>query len=324
MPNTHRYHGRLAAGLGIAGIFAGACLLLAGRGSGFVDAVRGISWWTLALAAGLHVVALVARSEAWTTSVRAAGSTLDRRRCYQVASFGFAANVMAPSLGTAVRIWMLRRLKAGSTPAASALVAAEVPVLAFQAAFCALMSVALAGRLGVPWWAPALAIVLAASALAVLPRVARRRTDGFWRGLEALGRRRERARLAACVAVIVATDLARSLLLLHAVGLPASVFDAMALRIATGVAATLPIGVGSGAGAAVLLFGAGAVGRAAAAGVVLTATGLAADLCFGAWGVGDLVWRGRRAAAGRLSTVVDVAAGFFCVCLIGFLAASAI
>ena len=102
MPGVRRYHGPLAVGAGIAVVLAGAWALLAGHGAAFLAAVRGVSWWTLVLAVGLHLVAVVARSEAWHVSVRAAGSTLGRRCCYQVASLGFAANVVAPSFGTAL------------------------------------------------------------------------------------------------------------------------------------------------------------------------------------------------------------------------------
>jgi uncharacterized membrane protein YbhN (UPF0104 family) len=318
---VRRYHGPLAAGVGLALVLAGAAFVLAGHGAAFVGAVRGVSRWTLVLAVALHVVAVIARSEAWGVSVRAAGARLGRRSCYQLASLGFAANVIAPSLGTAVRISALRRFKRAQAPAVPALVAAEVPVLAVQAVLCAAMSFALVGRLGAPWWAPAVAVAATGAVLVALPRVARRHVDGVWRGLGALGRRSDRARVTGCVVLVAACDVARSLLLLHAAGLPASLVDAMALRIATGVLAALPIGLGSTAGAALLIFGAGGVGRAAAAGVLLTATGLAADLGFAAWGVGDLAARARPA---RLARVADLAAAVCCAGLtVGFVAAAA-
>jgi uncharacterized membrane protein YbhN (UPF0104 family) len=324
MPGVRRYHGRLAVGAGIAVVLAGAWALLAGHGAAFLAAVRGVSWWTLVVAVGLHVVAVVARSEAWHVSVRAAGSRLGRRCCYQVASLGFAANVVAPSFGTALRIWTLRRLKPEQAPAATALVAAEVPVLVMQVVVCAAMSFALVGRLQAPWWIPALAVLAAAAALGGLRRTARRRREGFWSGLGALRTRGELCRVAGCVALLVASDMARTVLLLHAAGLPADVFDAMALRIASGVLAALPLGVGSGAGAAMLVFGAGGVGRAAAAGVLLTATGLAADLGFGAWGVSDLASRARWVGTHRRRSAADLAAAACCVSLaVVFVAATA-
>jgi hypothetical protein len=145
--------------------------------------------------------------------------------------------------------------------------------------------------------------------------------EGFWRGLAALRRRSDRARVAGCVVLTAACDLARSLLLLHAAGLPANVVDVMALRIATGVLAALPIGMSSTAGAALLIFGAGGVGRAAAAGVLITATGLAADLAFAAWGAGDLAARARPARPARAA---DLAAAVCCAGLtLGFVAGAA-
>jgi uncharacterized membrane protein YbhN (UPF0104 family) len=324
MPRPRRYQGPLAATVGIALVVAVACFVLAGHGAAFLAALGGVSWWTLVLAVGLHVVAVVARSEAWTVSVRAAGASVSRRCCYQVASLGFAANVLAPSLGTAVRIWTVRRMKPEAAPPASALVTAEVPVLATQALFCAAMSFAFIGRLGVPWWLPVLAVCATAGMLAALPRLARAHAHGFWRGLAALRTRGDRSRVAGCVAVTVVCETGRTVLLLHAAGLAASVLDATALRMGSGLLAVLPIGPGSGAGAAMLIFGAGGVGAAAAAGVLLTATGLVADLGFAAWGVADLTSRARLAAARRLSSVADVVAAVCCVGLVvGLLATNA-
>ena len=81
------------------GLLGGLALTLNGHRATFAHAVAQVSWTTLLLAAALHIGTVLARSEAWALSVRAAGAKVDRRSLYQVASLGFAANVLASSLG---------------------------------------------------------------------------------------------------------------------------------------------------------------------------------------------------------------------------------
>jgi hypothetical protein len=56
----------------------------------------------------------------------------------------------------------------------------------------------------------------------------------------------------------------------------------------------LPIGPSVGAAAAVLILGSDGLAAAAAAGVLLTATGTAGGLGFTAWAGADRLWAGRR------------------------------
>jgi hypothetical protein len=91
----------------------------------------------------------------------------------------------------------------------------------------------------------------------------------------------------------------------------------MALLVGAGVVGILPIGPGSTAGAAMLIFGASGVGPAAAAGVLLTATGFAADLAYAGWGLGDMLWRACPKRARHAPRMVDLGAA------LGFMAAAA-
>jgi uncharacterized membrane protein YbhN (UPF0104 family) len=295
----------------LAAALIGAMLLaLAGHRRAFLDAIVGVPSATLLIAAGLHVVSVVARSEAWTVSVRAAGGTLDRRGSYQIASLGFAANVLSASLGTAVRIWALRTKAREHAPSAPALVAAEVPVLAIHAVVTALMSVSLVGPLGAPWWTPLVILAAAAGMVIGLSRV--RRADGAWCGLAALRSPDARARIGASILVIAACETVRNLLLLRAVGIHAGPLDAMALLVGAGLLGALPVGPGSSAGAAMLIFGVAGMGPAAAAGVLLTATGFAADLGYAAWGAGDMLWRSCPIRLRRLPRAADLGAAVCC------------
>jgi hypothetical protein len=79
-------------------------------------------------------------------------------------------------------------------------------------------------------------------------------------------------------------------MMLHAVGVDASFFDSIAVLIAVVALAQLPIGPSVGAAAAVLILGSDGVAAAAAAGVLLTATGTFGGLCFAAWAGADKLW----------------------------------
>ena len=296
-----------------AALLLAMLVVLAGHREEFADAMDGIAYWTLAAAVALHVTGLVARSEAWTVCVRAAGATISRRCAYQVASLGFAANIITTSLGTAVRIAALRRVAPDRTPKAPTLVAAEVPALAIQIAFGAAMSFTLVGPLDAPWWTPLAVLAAAALLLLGLRRLAVSHTSGVWQGLAVLRCRRDRLVVGGSVGVVIGCQIARNILLLHAVGLPASPLDATAMLIGVGVLGALPVGPGTGAGAAMLIFGAEGVGPAAAAGVLLTATGVVGDLFYAAWGGADAFWRNCPVRSRVLPRAVDVVAGVVCV-----------
>jgi uncharacterized membrane protein YbhN (UPF0104 family) len=293
------------------GVIAGMLVTLASHRHAFVGAIGDVPLGTLLLMAALHVGSVVARSEAWAVSVAAAGGTLQRRCAFQIASLSYAANVVSPSLGTAVRIWALRTVARDKVPPAPTLVAAEVPVVAIQMLATAVMSVSLVGPFGLPWWTPPVVLAVTAGLFGGLCRFARR-SNGPWRGLAALRAGRARFRIGGSIVFIAACETTRNLLVLHAVGLHATPLDAMALLVGAGLLGMLPIGPSSSAGAAMLIFGAAGMGPAAAAGVLLTATAFAADLGYAAWGAGDMLWRSCPVRLQRLARAVDFSAAFCC------------
>jgi len=84
------------------------------------------------------------------------------------------------------------------------------------------------------------------------------------------------------------------------------VFDAIAVLIAVVSLGQLPFGLSVGAAASVLILGPEGVAAAAAAGVLLTATGTVGGLAFAAWAVLDRGLSDRRvgAAARALARLV--------------------
>ena len=149
-----------------------------------------------------------------------------------------------------------------------ALVAAEVPIITVEVALAAVFSFTLIAPLGVPWWVPAIAVAVQAGAVVGLRRVSERRRTGLWAGL-AVFRKQSRGRMIAFTLLAVCAQVARNWLMLHAIGVEVSIFDAMALLIAMFTLGQLPIGPSIGPAAAVLILGAHGVAATAAAGVLL-------------------------------------------------------
>ncbi|MEA2305825.1 MAG: hypothetical protein QOH43_3105 [Solirubrobacteraceae bacterium] len=277
-------------------------LVLAQRRDEFSAALSGPAAWVLGVTALLQIVALVARSEAWHVSIQAAGGTVARRVLYRASSMQVLGSVINGNLGVAARITALRRSSPAVTPQVPTLIAAEFPILTVEAVLAALASFTLIGPLGLPWWAPLIGIAVIGLASAGLRHLAVRTGRELWSGLAVVRSLSGGSRLVGFVLVAVAAQIARNWMLLHAVGVHASVFDAIAVLIAVVTLGQLPVGPGVGAAAAVLILGSDGVAAAAAAGVLMTVTGTVGGLVFATWAGADHLLSGRRlrrARAGR-------------------------
>jgi hypothetical protein len=182
------------------------------------------------------------------------------------------------------------------------LVAAEFPILAVEAMLAAAASFTLVAPMGLPWWLPIAALGVFGVASAGLRRLALSKGRQLWRGLAVLRSLHGGTRVVGFVLVAVFAQIFRNWLLLHAVGVDASLFDAVAVLIAVVTLGQLPVGPTVGAAAAVLILGSEGVAATAAAGVLLTATGTLGGLCFAAWAGTDRLWaaaRPRRSSAAR-------------------------
>jgi uncharacterized membrane protein YbhN (UPF0104 family) len=296
-------HRVLVAVAGTAAAVALLGVVLAGRWGDFAAAMSGARWWILGAAAALQVTALLARTEAWHVTIEAAGGRVARRVLFRASSFQVLGSLLSGQLGAAARIAALRRSSSRVCPRVPTLIAAEVPILAIEGSLAALTSFTLVGPLGLPWWTPVLAAAVAAVAGAALRRLARCTGFELWRGLSVIRSTRGGPRVAAWVLVAVFAQIFRNWMLLHAVGVDASFFDAIAVLIAVVTLGQLPVGPAVGAGAAVLILGSDGVAASAAAGVLMTATGTAGALVFALWAGVD------RLAAGSIAQPADTAAG---------------
>jgi uncharacterized membrane protein YbhN (UPF0104 family) len=277
----------------VVGSLATAALLaflLAGRREEFATALSGATAGVLAVTVLLQIGALLARSEAWHLTIREAGGTVDRRVLYRASSMGVLGGLVNAQLAVAARIAALRRSSPNVSPRVPTLIAAEFPILAVEAALAALTSFTLVGPLGLPWWLPLICLVVIGAASAGLRQLALRKGRELWRGLAIVRNLPSGSRLVGFVLVAVFAQIFRNWLLLHAVGVDASFFDAIAVLIAVVTLAQLPVGPSVGAAAAVLILGSDGVAAAAAAGVLLTVTGTVGGLCFAAWAGADKLW----------------------------------
>ena len=219
----------------VVGSLATAAVLvfvLAGQRDEFTAALESASAWVLAVTVLLQIVALLARSEAWHLTIEAAGGTVERRVLYRASSMQVLGGVINGHLGVAARIAALRRSSPEVSPQVPTLIAAEFPIVAVEAALAALASFTLIAPLGLPWWLPVIAIAVIALASAGLRHLAQRKGRELWSGLAVLRSLRGGSLVVAFVLVAVFAQIFRNWMLLHAVGVDASFFDAIAVLIA--------------------------------------------------------------------------------------------
>ncbi len=291
-----RRHTVLSVAFGAA-VLAALVAVVARHREEFTAAIGSAPAWVLLVAVGLQVVALLARTEAWHVCIGAAGGSIARRPLYRAAGFGYLGSQLNAQVGTAARIAVLRKAHPDESPRVPALIAAEAPIVVVEALFGALAFFTLIGPLGLPWWAPLGVLALVGVFWLLLTKLSRVDGDGWRTGLAVLRHSRGRNLTIATMSVAIGAQILRNWLMLRAVGVEASVFDATAVLIAMAVIAQLPVGPSVGAAAVVLILGSGGVAAAAAAGVLLTATGAAGAVLYVAWALLDGVWARRRARA---------------------------
>ena len=163
---------------------------------------------------------------------------------FRASSMQVLGSLLSGQLGAAARIVALRRSSRAVCPQVPTLIAAEVPIVSVEVALAALTSFTLVGPLGLPWWSPLLAGALIVAGGAGLRRLALCTGRELWRGLAVIRSAGGGGRLVGWVLVAVFCQIFRNWLLLHAVGVDASFFDAIAVLIAVVTLGQLPVGPG--------------------------------------------------------------------------------
>jgi uncharacterized membrane protein YbhN (UPF0104 family) len=273
----------------IGTLIVGAALVagLWNKREDFTEAFSSASALTLGLAIGTQIVWLLARSEAWHVCVESAGGRVDRRRLYRAAAMGYVGNLFNSSVGLGVRIAALRRSAPDESPTPSVLIAAELPIVVIEIALAAVLSFTLVSPLGMPWWVAVLIVSTTTALIAGAGRFIRHRRHGFWQGLDVLRGLQSRNVIIGLVMFATGAQVVRNLVVLQGLGVDISVFDAIALLIASAAVGLLPVGPTLGAATAVLILGSNGVAVVAAAGALLTATGAVGSLLFAGWALLD-------------------------------------
>jgi hypothetical protein len=250
--------------LGI-GVLVALCVA---RREDLLDVAAAVPPAALVGLAALHLLGLVARSEAWRLSLAAvAGRPPPRTVVHAANAAAFVAGSLQPHAALPARAALLRRLAPREAPPPGHVVVADLPIFLLEVAGAAVL-LAVTGA----WWAPPAAL----AALLVARAVAGR---GATRGLAVLADVRRRAALAGLVGCVVACGLARVWVVLAVANLDASPAAAAAAFAALGVFGLLPLGPSAPAGALLVVSGgAGAL----AAGLALSATSIAAVLVYAA------------------------------------------
>src|SRR4051794_37214290 len=298
-------HPRLV-GIGLAAIVTAVVVIaLWGKRHDFVTAVEEAPLWLLGCAVLLQIVALLTRTEAWRVCVLAAGGNVERRRLYRASSMGYVGSLVNAQVGTAARIAALRRSAPEDAPRIAPLLTAEVPIMVVEGMLAALASVTLIAPLGLPWWAPLVVLAVALGVSSGLRSLAVGTGRGLRRGLHVMRSLNGSAMIVALILVATFAQIARNWLVLHAVGVDVSIFDATAVLIAQVTLAQLPLGPTTGAASTVLILGPHGVAAVAAAGVLLTVTGTIGGGVFALWALFDRL----RYGSLRTEDPVDVVVG---------------
>src|SRR3954467_7638861 len=280
-------HPRLV-GIGLAALVTAIVVIaLWGKREDFATAIEKAPLWLLGCAVLLQIVALLTRTEAWRICVLAARGHVERRRLARASSMGYVGSLVNAQVGTAARITALRRSAPEDAPRIAPLLTAEVPIMVVEGLLAALASVTLIAPLGLPWWAPLVVLAVALGVSSGLRALAVGTGRGLRRGLHVLRSLNGSAKIVALIVVATFAQIGRNWLVLHAVGVDVSVFDATAVLIAQVTLAQLPLGPTTGAASTVLILGPHGVAAVAAAGVLLTATGTVGGGLFALWALFD-------------------------------------
>ena len=226
----------------VIGTLVVSALLAAGlwnKRDDFADAFSSASALTLVAAVGTQVVWLLARSEAWHVCVEAAGGSVDRRRLHRAAAVGYVGNVFN-SVGLGMRIAALRRSAPDHSPLPSVLIAAELPIVVVEIALAAVLCFTLISPLGLPWWGAVAIVVGATAAIAGAGRFVRHRREGFWQGLDVMRGLKSRNVIIGLVMFATGAQVVRNMIVLEGIGIDISVFDAVALLIASAAVGLCP------------------------------------------------------------------------------------
>jgi hypothetical protein len=242
-----------------------------------------VSTRALLALAGLHLVALFVRAEAWRVCVVRAGGEMPRRPLHWASGLRFTADTVMPTyIGLFVRVAVLKRMLGARAPSVGQMVAADGIMLVIEGVIVLALLVAVTPAAGLSWW---ISIVACAGLVAIIALALHLRTRWphrrFTHILHVLEWTPNSARLTVLLAIVVCLQPVRFVIALHAIGVDADALEGLFAFIATNVFGALPIGPGPSSigGLATAVHDAG-TGRLVATGVLLAGTAVIASVTY--------------------------------------------
>lgn len=260
------------------------------------QAASQVSIATLGVVTVLALISLLARSEEAAACMAAMDRRPRRLDIHAASSIAFLVSTLNHYIASPIRAGILQRLDRERAPTILQMVLVDGSTYLIEGLLAAVLLVVSASALKLAWWMPLLAVVGAAGALtaAYLAR-GRFERHTMFRGLEMLAHSRYRVVVVTLTVIVFASQIARTLIILEAVGLHPTLLQAVATFIAAGVLSSLLAGPGAGtAGAPLLVFGHQALAAATAAGLILSITALIAAVAYALVGGPLILWRSRR------------------------------
>jgi uncharacterized membrane protein YbhN (UPF0104 family) len=231
----------------------------------------------------LGFVSLIFRSGAWQVAIDAAGGRLRLQEAHLGSSTAFAVGLLSPYLGVAARIAVIRDRVPERSPTSAEQVAAESVLIVVEAAIVGTLVLLSSWTLDVQLGVALLIFLGGVGAIVATVLLARRFAERrFGAGLAVARQPKPLLLVILCLAATVGTQIARVAVTLGSVGLDTSPLIVIAVYLASGAGAVIPIGTAASGAAAPLLavHQGGNVSDAAAAGVLLTGSLMVACLAY--------------------------------------------
>lgn len=253
---------------------AGLACVVAARGDDIGRALALFPLWALAACTLLHLLTLLARSEAWRLSLAAIdGRALPRSVVHGANAGAFCGGALMSHCAMPVRVALLKRFAGARAPKLTQIVVADAPIFLLEL-LCASALLALAGWL---WALPAafgvlLAVKLLARRLPGRPAV---------RGLAVLCDPRLARQLTSWVVAITLAGALRIWLILSLLLLPSAPHAVASTFASLGIFGLLPLGPSAPAAGTVAASGGDQLSAELAAGLMVAASTLLAVLLYG-------------------------------------------
>jgi hypothetical protein len=270
--------------------------LLAIHGHEVEQAAKRVSAADLLLVTLLALLTLLARTEAVIACLTAMSNRTRRVDIHAANSLTFLAATINHYASSIVRGALVKRLDREHAPTIPQMIMIDTATTLIEALVVAILIVVSAGALKVAWWVPVLLVLAGVAAIAAALLLRRRfARHNVLRGLDVLAHSRQRIVVALLMIIVICTQVARTLIVLQAVGLHPSLLQAVATFVAAGVLSSLFAGPAAGtAGGPLLIFGHSSLAASAAAGLVLSITSLLAGVLYAIPGGPLFIWRLRR------------------------------